>query len=68
MTTEEDDNFSKAISEMDQLGEAIKLISPLLSGYLKSLVKEGFTRSEAMQLTIELQKQIFPNNNQRSNQ
>lgn len=43
--------IDKLIANIDQAGEMIKLYAPLVHGFFEALVKQGFTRDEAMSLT-----------------
>ncbi len=53
------DGFEKMIAEADQAGESVKLIAPVMFGYFDALLKQGFTRAEALQLTIAYQNAVF---------
>ena len=56
MTNKMEDEFAKMVADADQAGEAVKLITPILWSYFESLVDQGFTREEALVMTIALQQ------------
>ncbi len=37
-------DIEKTIAELDQAGEMVKILTPLLWGYFHSLIEQGFTR------------------------
>lgn len=51
--------FDKMIAQMDQAGEAVKLIAPVVSAYFVALLNQGFTREEALSLTLAYQNMLF---------
>lgn len=46
-----DDNFGKMIADMDQGTESLKLMARPLHSFYTALVKQGFSREEALRLT-----------------
>ncbi len=57
------DDLGKLVAAVDQAGEKIKLLAPVVHGYFEALQKEGFTRAEALYLVKELQSKVFSGNN-----
>lgn len=53
------DKFSKMIAAADQAGEGIKLFAPVMFAYFEALVNQGFTREEALALTMAYQNTFF---------
>jgi len=53
-------NSNKIISDFDQASELVLRTFPsMLKSYYDSLVKEGFSKEQAMDLTRDYQKVIF---------
>ena len=52
-------DIEKTIAELDQAGEMVKILTPLLWGYFHSLIEQGFTREESLALTLGLQGRFF---------
>lgn len=50
---------AKLIHLLDRLGEDLKPVVNVLGTYHRALVAEGFSRDEATQITMGLQKTIF---------
>lgn len=53
------DDFTRLIAASDQLAEAVKITAPILWEYFHSLVGKGFTREEALALTLQLENRLF---------
>lgn len=54
----------KMIAVVDQAGELIKLQAPLLWSYFSALMEVGFTREEALVLTVKMQARFLPGTNE----
>lgn len=48
------------LAALDQAGALLRDFAPVVKKYYESLLKEGFSKEEALILTVEMQKSIMP--------
>ena len=58
---ENGNSFENMIAALDQAIEQIKLVAPIVGSYFKALLDEGFTREEALTITIAWQANVSRN-------
>jgi hypothetical protein len=58
---EKDPEFYRRISDIEQISTTLSAVANILSAYFKSLCDAGFSRKDALKLTISYQEILLKN-------